>query len=78
MGSNETTCLVRGQILQNLISIEKNPLKNLYKDFMNERSFKEFSFTIIHVLHAWVSDNAVGHGFSSIDGAHAHLVLLFL
>lgn len=45
---------------------------------MNERSFKEFSFTIIHVLHAWVSDNAVGHGFPSIDVAHAHLVLLFL
>lgn len=57
---------------------KKNPLKNLYKGFMNERSFKEFSFTIIHVLHAWVSDNAVGHGFSSIDVAHAHLVLLFL
>lgn len=76
MGSNETTCLVRGQILQNLISIEKNLRKTLYKGFMNERSFKEFSFTII--LHAWVSDNAVGHGFSSIDVAHAHLVLLFL
>lgn len=76
MGSNETTCLVRGQILQNLISIEKNLRKTLYKGFMNERSFKEFSFTII--LNAWVRDNAVGHGFPSIDVAHAHLVLLFL
>lgn len=27
MGSNETTCLVRGQILQNLISIEKKSSK---------------------------------------------------